>query len=52
MTRIQAIKKFFHLEEKPVTNTEMLQFARGDKKGFEEIGNLCLLALGEELTVK
>ena len=49
MTRMAAIKKFFHSDAKPVTNTELLDFARTDKKGYEEIGDLCLAALGEKL---
>jgi len=49
MTRLVAIKKFFHSEKKPVTNTELLELARANKKAFEELGDLCLAALGEKL---
>jgi len=49
MTRIEAIKKFFHSDVKPITNIELLAFAKADKKGFEEIGDLCLAALSEKL---
>lgn len=47
MTRVEAIRKFFASEEKPLKNSELLQFAKEDKKGFEEIGELCLKHYGE-----
>ena len=44
-TRAQAMKDYFGSEEKPVTNTELIQFAREDKPGYEEVGDLCIEAL-------
>lgn len=44
-TRATAIKEYFNTPEKPVTNTELIQFAREDKPGYEEIGDLCIEAL-------
>ena len=46
-SRATAMKEYFGTPEKPVTNSELIQFAREDKPGYEEIGDLCIGALGQ-----
>lgn len=48
MTKIEAMKRFFSVPGKPVTNHELLQLAKADIEGFREIGTACLEALGEK----
>ena len=52
MTRAQAIKKFFNTEGYPeVKNTELIAIGKAHPDTLREIGDLCLAALGETLTV-
>jgi len=46
MTKIQALKQFFGTEEKPVTNPELLDFAKNDRAGFDELGELVRIHMG------
>ncbi len=50
MTKTTALKTFFSTEEKPVTNQELLDFRKASVAGYDEIAELCLQALGEQLT--
>ncbi len=50
MTKTGALKAFFSTEEKPITNQELLDLRRADAKGYDELAELCLVALGETLT--
>lgn len=45
MTRADAIKGFFPVPGNPVTNGELLELAKADKKAYEELGDECLKAL-------
>jgi len=45
MGKIEAIKRFFSTPEKPVANTELLEFRRADPKGFDEVADACIKAL-------
>lgn len=47
MTRIEAIKKYFEVEGKPVANQEIMSLS---KEAREELGNEALKALGQPLT--
>ena len=49
MKKIEAIKKFFDVPGKPVTNGELIDLKRADPKGFDEIAEAAAKALGEEL---
>lgn len=52
MTRAQAIKKFFNTEGYPeVKNQELITIGKSDPSCLRELGDLCLEALGETLTV-
>lgn len=48
MTRAQAIKQYFNPPK--VKNSELLQLRRDDKKGYDWVGDQCLIQLGETLT--
>lgn len=48
MKKSEAIKKYFSVPDKPVTNTELLQLAKADMQGYKELGDACLEALGEK----
>ena len=47
MKKAEAIKVFFSVPGKPVTNIELIDFAKKDREGYEELGLLALKALGE-----
>ena len=48
MKAVDAIKAFFGTPEKPVSNTELIAFAKADKDGYRELGQLALVALEAE----
>ena len=48
MKAADAIKAFFGTPEKPVSNTELIAFAKADKDGYRELGQLALVALEAE----
>ena len=51
MTRAKAIKAYFEADGgKKVENREMIDFAKEDRKGWADLGDMCLAALGETLT--
>jgi len=51
MTRAKAIKTYFEADGgKEVTNRELLDFAREDRAGWQDLGDMSLTALGETLT--
>jgi len=39
MTRIAALKEFFGKGLKPITNKELLDFAKADPDGFNELAD-------------
>jgi len=43
-----ALKAFFGTPEKPVSNSELIAFAKADKAGYAEVKNLVLTALEAE----
>ena len=45
LTRVEALKQFFGVPEKPITNAELIDFRKVDKQGFDEIADLCIRAL-------
>ena len=49
--KVQALKRFFDVPEKPITNNELIAFRREDPKGFDELATLAAAALGETLLV-
>ena len=52
MTRAQAIKEFFNTpNHPPVANTELIALGKAHPADLREIGDLCLKALGQTLTV-
>ena len=48
MKAADAIKAFFGTPEKPVSNTELIAFAKADKDGYRELGQLTVVALEAE----
>ena len=48
MKAVDAIKAFFGTPEKPVSNSELIAFAKADKDGYRELGQLALVALEAE----
>jgi len=48
MSKIGAIKEYFSVPGKPVTNHELIELRKADPKGFDEIGEACLLVLQAE----
>lgn len=52
MTRAQAIKEFFNTAgSPPVSNTELIALGKAHPADLREIGDMCLAALGQTLTV-
>jgi hypothetical protein len=47
ISRVKAIQQFFA----PITPTEIMRFAKEDRKGYEECAALAATALGLELEV-
>ena len=45
MKAVDAIKAFFGTPEKPVSNSELIAFAKADKEGYTELGQLAVAAL-------
>ena len=39
---VKLLKEFFSVEGKPITNTELIEFRKSDKEGFEEMVRLVL----------
>ena len=48
MKAVDAIKAFFGTPEKPVSNSELFAFAKADKEGYRELGQLAVAALEVE----
>ena len=48
MKAADAIKAFFGTPEKPVSNSELIAFAKADKDGYVEVKNLVLATLEAE----
>ena len=48
MKAVDAIKAFFGTPEKPVSNSELIAFAKADKDGYRELGQLAVTALEAE----
>ena len=48
MKAVDAIKAFFGTPEKPVSNSELMAFAKADKDGYRELGQLAVTALEAE----
>lgn len=46
MTKSDAIKTFFG-DVRPVTTAELMELRKADPAGYDEIGQACLKALGE-----
>jgi len=52
MTRAQAIKNLFNTPDYPeVKNTELIGIGKADPTCLRELGDMCLVALNETLTV-
>ena len=49
VTKAVAIKEFFSVPGKPITNAEMLDMPRNDRAGYDELAQLAAKALGYEL---
>ena len=49
--KVEAIKRFFSVPDKPITNSELIDFRRTDPAGFDELAALAATALGEILLV-
>jgi hypothetical protein len=45
VTKIEALKQFFGTDTKPITTKEMFDFRKNDPVGFDEIAELCLVAI-------
>jgi len=43
-----ALKAFFGTPEKPVSNSELIAFAKADRDGYVEVKNLVLATLEAE----
>ena len=48
MTKAEAMRAFFSTPEKPVTNSELMAFRKGDPKGYNELGEAALAALDKK----
>jgi len=46
MSKIEAIKSYFGIAEHPVANKELMKFRKEDPKGFDEVAEACIKALG------
>ena len=49
--KVEAIKRFFSVPDKPITNSELIDFRRTDPAGFDELATLAAVALSETLLV-
>ena len=49
MTKAEVLKVFFSTPNKPVENKELLEFAKADKAGFDELAGLAAQELGVTL---
>ena len=49
ISRVRAIKTYFSTQERPVTAKELLEFAKKDKVGFDELARGAAKELGETL---
>ena len=47
--KADALKQFFGVPDKPVTNTELMDFAKNDRQGYDELARLAAAALEESL---
>ena len=46
-----ALKKFFSTVDRPVTNGELVELMKADKKAYHDLAEQAAKALGEELEV-
>ena len=46
MKKSVAIKEYFSDSTRPVTGSEMIEFMKADREGFNEVAKLCAEALG------
>lgn len=51
-SRIEILKSYFGTEAKPVTSTELIAFAKADKKGFNELADEVAKVTGQVVEVK
>lgn len=42
--KVKALRDFFSVPGKPVTSVELMDFAKHDRKGYDELAELCLKA--------
>lgn len=49
VSRVQALKDFFSVPNKLVTNKELMDFAKLDRTGYTELSELAAEALGNTI---
>lgn len=52
ITRIAALKDFFGVPNKPVTNQELIDLRRAGPEEFDKLAEACAKALGHEVAAK
>jgi hypothetical protein len=52
ITRIDALKQFFGVPDKPVTNAELMDLRRASADEFDKLAEECAKALGHSIAAK
>ena len=42
LVKTNAMKAFFTVPEKPIMNSELMALRKGDARGYDELGDLCI----------
>ena len=50
--KVAAITEYMGVENKPITNKEMMALRKGDKAGFDWMAEECARALGKTLALR
>jgi hypothetical protein len=48
-SKVQVIREYFNTPEKPITSAELMDLAKNDRKGYDELAILCAKALNVTL---